>query len=142
MSIVEQPIELPTTSGPFLTFLSTQPRNRDDAALFKSDCFCGKGSSYNAETEKCSSNKNKMDGWNEYWLDLRTPACLTNIKAIQTERMKKFKAKGCDGVDPDNVDSVSCDEAWIDLTFRINKSHAWLRISIVHQQSEVRHDHG
>ncbi|KAH8080879.1 glycoside hydrolase superfamily [Filobasidium floriforme] len=78
---------------------------RDDAALFKSDCFCGKGSTYNAKTEKCSSNKNKMDGWDEYWLDLRTPACLTNIKAIQEARMRKFQQKGCDGVDPDNVDS-------------------------------------
>ena len=51
-----------------------------------------------------------MDGWNEYWLDIRTPACLTNIKGIQEARMKKFKQKGCDGVDPDNVDSVSCEE--------------------------------
>jgi hypothetical protein len=86
--------------------------NSDDAALFKSDCFCGKGSTYNAKTQKCSSNKNKMDGWDEYWLDLRTPACLTNIKAIQEARMKKFQQKGCDGVDPDNVDSVGRDETW------------------------------
>ena len=52
-----------------------------------------------------------MDGWNEYWLDIRTPACLTNIKTIQEARMKMFKEKGCDGVDPDNVDSVSCKQA-------------------------------
>ena len=53
-----------------------------------------------------------MDGWDEYWLDLRTPACLTNIKAIQEARMKKFQQKGCDGVDPDNVDSVGSSETW------------------------------
>jgi hypothetical protein len=92
--------------------LSKCVANRDDAALFKSDCFCGKGSTYNAKTEKCSSNKNKMDGWDEYWLDLRTPACLTNIKAIQEARMRKFQQKGCDGVDPDNVDSVGSSETW------------------------------
>lgn len=48
-----------------------------------------------------------MDGWNEWWLDVRTPSCLANIQPIMSARIKAAKAKGCDGVDPDNVDSYA-----------------------------------
>ena len=48
-----------------------------------------------------------MDGWNEWWLDIKTPTCLANIKPIMAARIKAAKDKGCDGVDPDNMDSYA-----------------------------------
>jgi len=43
---------------------------------------------------------NDMDGWpGEKWVDIRDPAVL----GIMERRMDLARAKGCDGVDPDNV---------------------------------------
>ncbi len=47
----------------------------------------------------------KMDGWDERWLDIRD----ANVKAIMRERMQLAKKKGCDGVEPDNVDGYTND---------------------------------
>jgi hypothetical protein len=48
-----------------------------------------------------------MDDWDEYWLDLHSETCKANVKTVQAKRIKEAAAKGCDGMDPDNVDSVS-----------------------------------
>ena len=41
-----------------------------------------------------------MDGWEgEYWLNINSE----NVRKIMVERMELAKEKGCDGVDPDNV---------------------------------------
>ena len=45
----------------------------------------------------------KMDGWDERWLDIRN----SQIKTIMQNRLKLAKEKGCDGVEPDNVDGYS-----------------------------------
>ncbi|MCB9641554.1 MAG: endo alpha-1,4 polygalactosaminidase [Myxococcales bacterium] len=42
----------------------------------------------------------KMDGWDELWLDIRA----TNVRDIMKTRLDLAKQKGCDGVEPDNVD--------------------------------------
>ncbi len=42
----------------------------------------------------------KMDGWDERWLDIRN----TTVRSIMAARMDLAKSKGCDGVEPDNVD--------------------------------------
>ena len=42
----------------------------------------------------------KMKGWNEKWLDVRAPS----IAAIMNRRLDLARDKGCDGVEPDNVD--------------------------------------
>ncbi len=47
---------------------------------------------------------NKMQHWNEWWLDIRY---LDELKAIMTSRMDLAVKKGCDGVEPDNVDAYS-----------------------------------
>lgn len=53
-----------------------------------------------------------LDGWEgEKWLDVRSPAILTIMKA----RIKALKDKGCDGVDPDNIDGYGNDTGF-DLT--------------------------
>eukprot|EP00833_Pecoramyces_ruminatium_P001041 jgi/Orpsp1_1/1175073/evm.model.c7180000052528.1 len=46
--------------------------------------------------------RNKMEGWNEYWLDFR----VEEIKAFMSERLDIAKSKGCDGIEFDNVDTV------------------------------------
>jgi len=45
--------------------------------------------------------RNKMEGWNEYWLDFRIDA----IKSFMTERLDIAKSKNCDGIEFDNVDT-------------------------------------
>jgi hypothetical protein len=47
---------------------------------------------------------NALDGWpGESWLDITSE----NVKAIMAERIKLAASKGCDGVDPDNVDGYT-----------------------------------
>jgi len=47
----------------------------------------------------------EMDGWDELWLDIRSDA----LKPVMLARLDLAKAKGCDGVEPDNVDGYSND---------------------------------
>jgi hypothetical protein len=44
-----------------------------------------------------------MDGWNERWIDIRSSEILTLMEA----RLDLAAQKGCDGVEPDNVDGYS-----------------------------------
>jgi hypothetical protein len=46
---------------------------------------------------------NKLDGWNERWLDIRS----ANVRKIMQARLNRAVAKGCEGVDPDNVDGYT-----------------------------------
>ena len=47
---------------------------------------------------------NALDGWaGERWLDTRS----ANVRAVMMARMDLAKSKGCDGVDPDNVDGYT-----------------------------------
>lgn len=52
-----------------------------------------------------ASRGKKMKGWDELWLDIRNPKVLEVMKA----RMDKAKQRGCDAVDPDNVDGYAND---------------------------------
>ena len=45
----------------------------------------------------------KMDGWDELWLDIRAP----ELKLIMRSRLELAAEKGCDGVEPDNVDGYA-----------------------------------
>jgi len=45
-----------------------------------------------------------VDGWaGEWWLNTNS----ANVRTIMTARVELAKTKGCDGVDPDNVDGYS-----------------------------------
>lgn len=47
---------------------------------------------------------NPVDGWpGENWLDIRS----TNVRKIMRERLDLAQQKGCDGVEPDNVDGYA-----------------------------------
>lgn len=79
---------------------------RVDSADFDPACFCADGE---VTEDGCTSSTHKMDDWEEWWLDLHTETCKTDALARMNARMARAKEKGCDGVDPDNVDSVSDD---------------------------------
>lgn len=47
-----------------------------------------------------------MNGWpDERWLNVST----TNVRSIMTDRIKTAASKGCDAIDPDNVDGYQAD---------------------------------
>ena len=50
----------------------------------------------------------KMDGWNEQWLDVRA----ASVRSIMAKRLDLAKSKGCDGVEPDNVDGFDNDTGY------------------------------
>ncbi len=54
-----------------------------------------------------------MDGWEEKWLDISNDA----LKPIMTARLDLAQEKGCDGVEPDNMDGYTPDnDTGFDLT--------------------------
>ena len=55
----------------------------------------------------------KMAGWDELWLDISNDA----LKPIMIARLDLAKQKGCDGVEPDNMDGYTPDnDTGFDLT--------------------------
>ncbi len=71
-------------------------------------CYFSAGSSENWRSDfskfKAADMGNALDGWaGERWLDTRS----ANVRAIMQARMDLAKSKGCDGIDPDNVDGYT-----------------------------------
>ena len=91
---------------------------RSDAGDFDPACYCGVGVS--ATSDGCSSDANKLDGWDEWWLDVHDASCIANVENVMTGRIQSAKDKGCDGVDPDNVDSVSRWQGGLDISLTIS----------------------
>ncbi len=57
---------------------------------------------------------NPLEGWEgEYWLDIKND----KVRRIMADRIKLAKKKGCDGVDPDNVDGYENDTGF-DLAYK------------------------
>jgi len=68
-------------------------------------CYFSAGSYEEWREDKDQFNANDLgstlDGWeDERWLDIRND----NVRSIMTNRLDLAKQKGCDGVEPDNVD--------------------------------------
>jgi hypothetical protein len=67
-------------------------------------CYFSAGSYEDGRSDsgkfKSKDKGNHMDGWPEYWLDVKSE----NVRNIMVERIKKAAEKGCAGVDPDNTD--------------------------------------
>ena len=71
-------------------------------------CYFSAGSAENWRDDysnfTASDKGNGLDGWaGEYWLDTRSD----NVRSIMVTRMKLAQSKGCDAVDPDNVDGYT-----------------------------------
>jgi len=56
-----------------------------------------------ASTFQPADKGRKLSGWNERWLDIRS----ANVRAIMRGRLDLAAQKGCDAVDPDNVDGYT-----------------------------------
>ena len=80
-----------------------------------------------AKIPKAARGK-KMQGWNELWLDVRS----TEVKAVMRARLALASKKGCDAVEPDNVDGYShktgfaltASDSLRDSTFLAREAHA------------------
>ncbi|WP_041771412.1 endo alpha-1,4 polygalactosaminidase [Psychromonas sp. CNPT3] len=71
-------------------------------------CYFSAGSYENFREDKglflSEGLGNTLDGWeNERWLDIR----LSNVHTIMKFRLDLAKEKGCDGVEPDNMDGYT-----------------------------------
>ncbi len=62
-----------------------------------------------AATFSATVKGKKMDGWDELWLDVRN---LSVLGPIMRARLDLAAQKGCDGVEPDNVDGYSNDSGF------------------------------
>ncbi|MDR4516596.1 MAG: endo alpha-1,4 polygalactosaminidase [Nitrosomonas sp.] len=79
-------------------------------------CYFSAGSYENFREDKDKFDPavrgNLLDGWpNEQWLDIRS----LNVAEIMIERLNLAMKKGCDGVEPDNMDGYLNDSGF-DLT--------------------------
>ena len=71
-------------------------------------CYFSAGSAENWRSDYSqfapADKGSALQGWaGEYWVDTRS----ANVRAIMSARMDLAKSKGCDGVDPDNVDGYT-----------------------------------
>ncbi|WP_435531964.1 endo alpha-1,4 polygalactosaminidase [Roseateles amylovorans] len=78
------------------------------AAGRKVVCYFSAGSSENWRSDfnrfQAADMGNALDGWDgERWLDTRS----VNVRSIMLSRLDLAVSKGCDGVEPDNVDGYS-----------------------------------
>lgn len=72
-----------------------------------------------------------MDGWpDENWVDIRH----SGVRDIMKKRIQEAKDKGCDGVDPDNIDGYQNDSGF-DLTPQDS-------VDFVRFLAQTAHDHG
>ncbi|MCL4473264.1 MAG: endo alpha-1,4 polygalactosaminidase [Actinobacteria bacterium] len=79
-------------------------------------CYFSAGSfeAWRPDASEFSPNEigSVLAGWeNEKWLDIRSP----NVRRIMQKRLDLAAQKGCDGVEPDNVDGYANDSGF-DLT--------------------------
>jgi len=73
-------------------------------------CYFSAGSYENwrpdADDLPASARGNPLDGWpGERWLDVRDPG----VRAVMRARLDRAASRGCDGVEPDNVDGYDND---------------------------------
>jgi len=106
-------------------------KTRSDKLSFDPDCYCGEGVPVD-KNGMCTGPKalqNKLGDWNEWYVDIHSKKCKKHIQKVMKKRIKAAAKKGCDGVDPDNVDEV----------FRSTSSLVHTPISIVFQPSDLQH---
>lgn len=102
-SLNVQMYDIDTYDTPASTIASLKSRG------VKVICYFSAGSYENWRTDiasfPASIKGNVMDGWpNEQWLDIRQ---IEVLRGIMGKRMDLAVQKGCDGVEPDNVDGYS-----------------------------------
>lgn len=81
---------------------------RGDKLSFDPDCYCGERVPVDKDGMCTGPNalQNKLGEWNEWYVDIHSKNCKKHIQKVMKKRIKAAAKKGCDGVDPDNVDEV------------------------------------
>lgn len=105
---------------------------RDDKLSFDPDCYCGEGVPVDKDG-MCTGPKalqNKLGDWNEWYVDIHSKKCKKHIQKVMKKRIKAAAKKGCDGVDPDNVDEVRL------LIFSLTNEYADI---LVFKPSDLQH---
>lgn len=89
--------------------LTTFSPIRGDKLSFDPDCYCGEGvpADKNGMCTGPKALQNRLGEWNEWYVDIHNKKCKKHIKKVMKRRILQAAKKGCDGVDPDNVDEVS-----------------------------------
>ena len=78
---------------------------RSDASQFPQDTYCSPG-------ENCAQSVHILGDWCtsggscEWWLDHRKPA----VRTVMESRLQLARDKGCDAVEPDNIDGYAHDD--------------------------------
>ena len=79
----------------------------------------------------------ELDGWpGEYWLNLGTP----NVRSIMTERISLAREKGCDAIDPDNVDGFV--SPYTVALYKAIYSHDFFYFSLASYGGEKQNENG
>ncbi|UKZ46715.1 hypothetical protein TrVGV298_000922 [Trichoderma virens] len=115
----------------------------NDAATFRAlqsngkkvICYFSAGSYENFRPDKGRFNESDLgkplDGWpDERWLDLNSD----NVRAIMRDRIKLASSKGCDAIDPDNVDGYQNDNG-LNLTAQDSINF----LQFLHQEASSYH---
>lgn len=102
-------VDLFDTSAPAIADLQAQGR--------KVICYFSAGSYENWRPDiaefTADDKGNPLDDWDgEVWLDIRS----ANVRSIMSARLDLARDKGCDGVEPDNVDAYTYEGSGFPLT--------------------------
>ena len=97
-------------------------------------CYFSAGSYENWREDKSQFDQTSlakaMDGWEgERWLDIRK----NNVKDIMKKRLDLAKKKGCDGVEPDNVDAYD-NQTGLDLSKQDQRKYNLFLATEAHQR--------
>lgn len=94
-------------TNPASTMTSLHAQNRGVICYFSAGSY----EDFRPDSSKFkkSDYANALDGWpGEYWLNTNS----SNVRSIMTSRLDLAVSKGCDGVDPDNVDGYDNDSGF------------------------------
>ena len=100
-------------------------RLQDDGRLVV--CYFSAGSYENwrsdADDFKQTDLGKTLDGWpDERWLDIRSES----VRAIMTARLDLAMEKGCDGIEPDNIDGYTNDTGFgLTAADQLEYNHFW-----------------
>ncbi|KAL7423667.1 hypothetical protein Q5752_001249 [Cryptotrichosporon argae] len=79
-----------------------------DALSFDPACYCGANVTTDA-SGTCTgtgAEANKLADWDNWWFDIRANgSCLASVEALMQARIEAAAAKGCDGIDVDDMDA-------------------------------------
>ncbi len=107
LSLAADVYDIDLFDTPASTIHALQARGKRVVCYFSAGSF--EAWRNDADTFPASVKGKKMDGWDELWLDIRK---VRELAPIMRTRLDLAAHKGCDGVEPDNVDAYSNDSGF------------------------------